>query len=264
MCSSTRSSQRWPTRSLPRPDRLDRAGPHLADPSPGLVGAAGGDKGHGVPALSRAVGVADAGRAAARPVLADNDGAGIRVGGLRQHSADGARASQGGYDWGMLAYAVGYGGSMIWFGSSAGVAITNIFPEARSSGRGSAMDGTWRSPTSWGSSCCWRRSAGSHTRRVSASWPRRLRRTSGAEGARVRALDDHQPGAGRAAADGQIQRPPARRPGTGLPAGHYFAPSTGPHGGGERGVAGPRSASKRLAAREARRTGDDRARSPGR
>ena len=39
---------------------------------------------------------------------------------------------QGGYDWGMLAYAVGFGGSMIWFGSSAGVAITNLYPEARS------------------------------------------------------------------------------------------------------------------------------------
>jgi Na+/H+ antiporter NhaD/arsenite permease-like protein len=39
---------------------------------------------------------------------------------------------QGGYDWGMLAYSVGFGGSMIWFGSSAGVAITNLFPEARS------------------------------------------------------------------------------------------------------------------------------------
>jgi Na+/H+ antiporter NhaD/arsenite permease-like protein len=39
---------------------------------------------------------------------------------------------QGGYDWGMLAYAVGFGGSMIWFGSSAGVAISNNFPEARS------------------------------------------------------------------------------------------------------------------------------------
>ena len=42
---------------------------------------------------------------------------------------------QGGYDWGMLAYAVGYGGSMIWFGSSAGVAISNLFPEAKSVGR---------------------------------------------------------------------------------------------------------------------------------
>ena len=38
---------------------------------------------------------------------------------------------QGGYDWGVLAYAVGFGGSMLWFGSSAGVAITNEFPEAR-------------------------------------------------------------------------------------------------------------------------------------
>ena len=38
---------------------------------------------------------------------------------------------QGCYDWGMLAYAVGFGGSMVWFGSSAGVAITNEFPEAR-------------------------------------------------------------------------------------------------------------------------------------
>lgn len=41
---------------------------------------------------------------------------------------------QGGYDWGILAYAVGFGGSMIWFGSSAGVAITNIYPEAKSVG----------------------------------------------------------------------------------------------------------------------------------
>lgn len=39
---------------------------------------------------------------------------------------------QNGYDWGMLAYAVGFGGSMIWFGSSAGVAISSKFPEARS------------------------------------------------------------------------------------------------------------------------------------
>jgi Na+/H+ antiporter NhaD/arsenite permease-like protein len=38
---------------------------------------------------------------------------------------------QGHFDWGMLAYSVGFGGSMIWFGSSAGVAITNKFPETR-------------------------------------------------------------------------------------------------------------------------------------
>jgi Na+/H+ antiporter NhaD/arsenite permease-like protein len=41
---------------------------------------------------------------------------------------------QGGYDWGFLAYAVGFGGSMIWFGSSAGVALSNLYPEARSVG----------------------------------------------------------------------------------------------------------------------------------
>jgi len=41
---------------------------------------------------------------------------------------------QGGYDWGMLAYAVGFGGSMIWFGSSAGVALSNLYHEARSVG----------------------------------------------------------------------------------------------------------------------------------
>ena len=41
---------------------------------------------------------------------------------------------QGGYDWGVLAYCVGFGGSMIWFGSSAGVAISNLYPEARSVG----------------------------------------------------------------------------------------------------------------------------------
>ena len=42
---------------------------------------------------------------------------------------------QGGYDWGFVAFAVGFGGSMIWFGSSAGVALSNMYPEARSVGR---------------------------------------------------------------------------------------------------------------------------------
>ena len=41
---------------------------------------------------------------------------------------------QGGYDWGFLAYAVGFGGSMIWFGSSAGVAMGNLYHQARSVG----------------------------------------------------------------------------------------------------------------------------------
>jgi Na+/H+ antiporter NhaD/arsenite permease-like protein len=40
----------------------------------------------------------------------------------------------GGYDWGFVAFAVGFGGSMVWFGSSAGVALSNRFPQARSVG----------------------------------------------------------------------------------------------------------------------------------
>lgn len=39
---------------------------------------------------------------------------------------------KGGYDWPLLSYAVGFGGSMIWFGSSAGVAVCDMFPKARS------------------------------------------------------------------------------------------------------------------------------------
>ena len=39
---------------------------------------------------------------------------------------------QGGYDWGFLAFSVGFGGSMIWFGSSSGVALSNMYPEAKS------------------------------------------------------------------------------------------------------------------------------------
>jgi Na+/H+ antiporter NhaD/arsenite permease-like protein len=42
---------------------------------------------------------------------------------------------QDNYDWALLAYAVGFGGSMIWFGSSAGVAIAGLMPEARSTVR---------------------------------------------------------------------------------------------------------------------------------
>jgi Na+/H+ antiporter NhaD/arsenite permease-like protein len=39
---------------------------------------------------------------------------------------------QGGYDWGILAYAVGFGGSMVWFGSSAGIALSGKFQEIKS------------------------------------------------------------------------------------------------------------------------------------
>jgi Na+/H+ antiporter NhaD/arsenite permease-like protein len=48
---------------------------------------------------------------------------------------------QGAYDWGFVAYAVGFGGSMLWFGSSAGVALTNMYPESRSTGRW--LRGAW-------------------------------------------------------------------------------------------------------------------------
>jgi len=41
---------------------------------------------------------------------------------------------QGGLDWGVLAYSVGFGGSMTWFGSSAGVAVATLYPEARAVG----------------------------------------------------------------------------------------------------------------------------------
>lgn len=35
----------------------------------------------------------------------------------------------GGFDWGLLAYAVGFAGSAIWFGSTAGVSLGTTFPE---------------------------------------------------------------------------------------------------------------------------------------
>ncbi|HJT44062.1 MAG TPA: hypothetical protein VJ750_11250 [Rhizomicrobium sp.] len=54
---------------------------------------------------------------------------------------------QGGYDWALLAYAVGVGGSCLWFGSSAGVALTNLFPEGRSAVRWVA-DG-WHVPVAY-------------------------------------------------------------------------------------------------------------------
>ncbi|MEK7412566.1 MAG: citrate transporter, partial [Planctomycetota bacterium] len=55
---------------------------------------------------------------------------------------------QGGYDWGMLAFAVGFGGSMIWFGSSAGVAVGSQFPQARSVG--SWLRHGWYIPIAYG------------------------------------------------------------------------------------------------------------------
>jgi hypothetical protein len=63
--------------------------------------------------------------ASAREAVADLVAVAVEIGRL---------VGQGGYDWGFLAYAVGFGGSMIWFGSSAGVALANMYPEAKSVG----------------------------------------------------------------------------------------------------------------------------------
>jgi Na+/H+ antiporter NhaD/arsenite permease-like protein len=54
---------------------------------------------------------------------------------------------QGGYDWGYLSFAVGFGGSIIWFGSSAGVAISNMYPEAKSTAHW--LRGSWHVPLSY-------------------------------------------------------------------------------------------------------------------
>jgi len=54
---------------------------------------------------------------------------------------------QGGYDWGMLAFAVGFGGSMVWLGSSAGVAVSNMFEEAKSVG--AWLRGAWWLPAAY-------------------------------------------------------------------------------------------------------------------
>lgn len=54
---------------------------------------------------------------------------------------------QGGFDWAFLAYAVGFGGSMIWFGSSAGVALSNLYPQAKSVG--AWIKGGWAVPVGY-------------------------------------------------------------------------------------------------------------------
>ena len=101
----------------------------------GLVGAAG-DACKGTVFLLCLVlaGVADAGRALPAASWHTAFGLGFVSAVFDNIPLTKLALEQGGYDWGVLAYAVGFGGSMIWFGSSAGVAITNLFPEARSVG----------------------------------------------------------------------------------------------------------------------------------
>ncbi len=48
----------------------------------------------------------------------------------------------GGFDWALLSYAVGFGGSMLWIGSSAGVALGQQYPEVYDTKR-------WLKPIGW-------------------------------------------------------------------------------------------------------------------
>ena len=125
---------RWPTPSRCSASRCGRRMLVTAAVPPArLVGAARGRDRLGVPAVAGAGGVDDAGGTAAGGVVAVTAfGLGFVSAVFDNIPLTALALRQGGYDWGMLAYAVGYGGSMIWFGSSAGVAVTNVFPEAKS------------------------------------------------------------------------------------------------------------------------------------
>ncbi len=72
---------------------------------------------------------------------------------------------QGGYDWGFLAYAVGFGGSMVWFGSSAALRSQASSPRPGLPRRGSPAAGTSPSPTCSASPSCCSCSAGIPIRR---------------------------------------------------------------------------------------------------
>ena len=83
-------------------------------------------RGTRLPALARPVRVDDAGRASCRRASWPTAfGLGFVSAVFDNIPLTALALKQGGYDWGFLAYAVGFGGSMIWFGSSAGVALSN-------------------------------------------------------------------------------------------------------------------------------------------
>jgi Na+/H+ antiporter NhaD/arsenite permease-like protein len=81
--------------------------------------------------------------------------------------------AQGGYDWDFLAYAVGFGGSMIWFGSSAGIAVSNLFRKPSPLSPGFARRGGCRSHTLRGFWRCWSWWGGILKRRVCHPHPRK-------------------------------------------------------------------------------------------
>jgi hypothetical protein len=51
---------------------------------------------------------------------------------------------QDGYDWGFLAFSVGFGGSMIWFGSSSGWRYPICIPKQNPSGDGCVTVGIFQ------------------------------------------------------------------------------------------------------------------------
>ena len=114
--------------------RLDSAFGDNTDSTSGLERAAGNFQRRNFLSCACCSSFDDAGRDITRCILADSVRSWFRFGGFRQHSADCSCVKTGGYDWGYLAYAVGFGGSIVWFGSSAGVALSNQYPEAKSVG----------------------------------------------------------------------------------------------------------------------------------
>ena len=92
-------------------------------------------QGHGVPARAGHLRLDDAGGEAAAASWQTALGLGFVSAVFDNIPLTALALKQGGYDWGMLAYAVGFGGSMIWFGSRAGVALSNMYPEAKIVGR---------------------------------------------------------------------------------------------------------------------------------
>ncbi len=85
-----------------------------------------------LPARARALGLLDAVEALPTPSWRGTLGLGFVSALFDNIPLTKLALTQGGYDWALLAYSVGVGGSMIWFGSSAGVAIAGMFPEGRS------------------------------------------------------------------------------------------------------------------------------------
>jgi hypothetical protein len=100
-----------------------------------LASAAGNLQGHHVPLGARRLRVDNASRKTPSRLLADGTGARVLSAVFDNIPLTALARNRGGYDWGHLAYAMGFGGSMIGFSSSAGVALANMYPDAKSAAR---------------------------------------------------------------------------------------------------------------------------------